>query len=67
MIFIKCPHCERDMDILFSDELDDLLRNNEVNIICTNCQKLFTVFMGKTKIESKVLDEDNIGENNANG
>lgn len=65
MIFIKCPYCERDMDILFSDRIDDLLKHNKMTINCTNCQKLFTVFIGKTKIESKVLDEDNIGGNNA--
>lgn len=51
MIYMNCPYCGKENNILFSCE--NLIKNKKSKYKCDSCHKIFEIYNGKEKIESR--------------
>lgn len=57
MIFIKCPYCNEDINILFGEEMNNLIKNGISDCKCDYCLQTFQIFLGKEKIETREIND----------
>lgn len=56
MIHINCPYCEEKIDILFGEEIGNLLRKGVSDCKCDHCEKIFEIYQGKDQYETRVKE-----------
>lgn len=55
MITVDCPYCDEEINILFGEEIDNLLRRGRSDCICDYCRRVFEIYYGKEKIETRSI------------
>lgn len=53
MIYIECPYCGEDINILFGEEINNLIRKGVSDCKCDYCKKTFEIYQGKEKYETR--------------
>ena len=57
MIIVECPYCNGENDIFFKfkeEEMPTLIRKGVCDCKCDHCEKIFEVYQGKKKYETRV-------------
>lgn len=54
MIFVKCPYCNKEINILFGEEIKNLINKGITDCKCNSCEKVFEVYQGNIKYEVKM-------------
>ena len=52
MIYVECPYCGEDINILFGEEISNLIRKGKSDCKCDYCKKTFEIYQGKEKYET---------------
>jgi hypothetical protein len=55
MIF-DCPYCQEENNILFGEEIKDLIRHGKTECKCDYCRKIFRIIQGKEMYEVQVKE-----------
>ena len=53
MIFVECPYCNKDINILFGQEIKNLTTKGISDCECNYCKKIFEIYLGEEKIETR--------------
>ena len=53
MIFVECPYCNKDINILFGQEIKNLTTKGISDCECNYCKKNFEIYLGEEKIEAR--------------
>lgn len=53
MLFVDCPYCGGEICILFGEEINNLLRKGISDCKCDYCNRIFEIYQGKEKYETR--------------
>ena len=53
MIYVDCPYCGRDVNILFGEEIRNLIRKGISDCQCDYCNKIFDIYQGNMQYETR--------------
>ena len=53
MIFVECPYCKEDINILFGEEISNLMKHGVSDCKCDYCKKVFKIYQGPEKYETR--------------
>lgn len=51
MIIVECPYCGEEIDILFGEEIGNLIRNGVSDCTCDYCKRTFEIYQGPEQYE----------------
>jgi hypothetical protein len=54
MIIVNCPYCNEEANILFGEEIKNLITKGISDCKCDYCRQVFEIYQGKEKYETKV-------------
>ena len=58
MIIVTCPYCGEEINILFGEEMTNLIRSGYSDCKCDYCNRVFGLRNGKEKIEEFVKESE---------
>ena len=58
MIIVNCPYCSEEINILFGEEMTNLIRKGYSDCKCDYCKRIFEIKNGKEKIETYVKESE---------
>jgi len=53
MILVDCPYCGEEINILFGEEIGNLITKGVSDCKCDYCRKVFEIYQGKEKYETR--------------
>lgn len=54
MIIVECPYCNEEINILFGEEIINLINKGISECKCDYCRQVFEIYQGKEKYETRV-------------
>lgn len=49
MLIVDCPYCKEEINILFGEEIKNLLIKNASDCKCDYCNRVFEIYQGKDR------------------
>ena len=53
MLSVECPYCGEPIEILFGEEICNLLKNGNSDCKCDYCRRVFEIFQGNGVYETR--------------
>ena len=56
MLIVDCPYCEEEINILFGEEIGNLLTKGVSDCKCDYCNHIFEIYQGPDKYETRTKE-----------
>ena len=53
MMYVDCPYCGKEVDILFGKEITNLITRGISDCRCDYCEQIFEIYQGKIQYETR--------------
>lgn len=53
MILVECPYCDEKINILFREEIENLINKGFLDCECDYCRQVFEIYQEKERYEAK--------------
>ena len=53
MLIVNCPYCQEEINILFGEEIGNLLRKGISDCTCNSCKRVFEIYQGSEQYETR--------------
>lgn len=53
MICVECPYCGEEINILFGEEINNLIRKGVSDCKCDYCRRVFEIYQGIEQYETR--------------